>query len=78
MFKLKLIKPGDDEIDPIIINTAKEITCYMLGENDKLFNQQNCKELEAIYWSKVGSYKIETSTNPIYFDPSQWIIERVL
>lgn len=50
----------------------------MLGENDKLFNQQNCKELEAIDWSKVGSYKIETSTNPIYFDPSQWIIERVL
>ena len=55
MFKLKLIKPGDDEIDPIIINTAKEITCYMLGENDKLFNQQNCKKLEEIDWSKVGS-----------------------
>ena len=78
MFKLKLIKPGDDETDPIIINTAKEITCYMFDEDDKLFNQQNCKELEEIDWSKVGSYKIETSTNPIYFDPSQWIIERVL
>ena len=78
MFKLKLIKPNDDETDPIIINTAKEITCYMFDEDDKLFNQQNCKELEEIDWSKVGSYKIEASTNPIYFDPSQWIIERVL
>ena len=42
----------------------------MFDEDDKLFNQQNCKELEEIDWSKVGSYKIETSTNPFYFDPT--------
>lgn len=77
MFKLKLIKPGHDEVNPLIINTAKKVTCYMISGNDRLFNQANCKGLEEIDWSKVGSYKIDTSTNPIYFNSDQWVVSDV-
>lgn len=49
----------------------------MISGNDRLFNQANCKGLEEIDWSKVGSYKIDTSTNPIYFNSDQWVVSDV-
>ena len=78
MFKLQLIKPGHSDVKPIIINTANCVTLYTYNSGNKVFDKTNCKELESIDWSGVGSFKIDMNPCPTFFDPDQWIISDIL
>lgn len=78
MFKLKLIKPGHSEVDPIIINTAKHVTFHMQDLSTKTFDKSNCKQIEEEDWSNVAYFEIDMNPAPTSFRTDQWVIASVM